>query len=94
MDDIDLAPPEILSNTKKGKKKVKATRILGFVEVPSPLLANKPKPPSPGFAKKPIRDKTQTSASSYLLLGGTTGAKVDDMFATFLSTDDDYDPEM
>lgn len=103
MDDLDLAPPEISGITKKGKKekkakkakkKAKATGISRFVEVHPAPLVDEPEPPSPGSAEKPIRDETQTSASSYLPLEGTTGGKVDDRSATFLSTDDAYDPEM
>lgn len=79
---------------KKGKKKAKATGLSGFVEVPPPAPDEEPVPSSPDLAKTSTRDETQTSASSYLPLEGTTGGKVDDRSATFLSTDDAHDPEM
>lgn len=95
-----MAPPETQEykkngkKAKKGKKKAKATGLSGFVEVPPPAPDEEPVPSSPDLAKTSTRDETQTSASSYSLLEGTTGERVDDRSATFLSSDDAHDPEI
>lgn len=99
---MDLAPPEIQEYKKKKgkkeqrkeKKKAKATGLSGFVEVPLPAPDDEPAPPPPDLVKTPTRDETHTSASSYSLLEGTTGDRVEDRSATFLSSDDTHDLEI